>query len=94
MESISKDQPTNDNGPHDMTGMDGQTVAGKLVRGPLASGPDLAGAVGEIDAERGNVWKRCSKCGIVKKIDEFTSQVDYVLSESNATTFFNVELVD
>jgi hypothetical protein len=31
---------------------------------------------------------------LVKKIDEFTSQVDYVLSESNATTFFNVELVD
>jgi len=29
-----------------------------------------------------------------KEIDEFASQVDYVLSESNATTFFEVDLVD
>lgn len=29
-----------------------------------------------------------------KNIDEFVSQVDYTLSESNATTFFDVELVD
>ena len=29
-----------------------------------------------------------------KEIDEFESQVDYVLSESNATTFFEVDLVD
>jgi hypothetical protein len=29
-----------------------------------------------------------------KEIEEFLSQVDYVLSESNATTFFDVELVD
>jgi len=28
-----------------------------------------------------------------KNIDEFASQVDYTLSESNATTFFDVELV-
>jgi len=29
-----------------------------------------------------------------KSINEFASQVDYTLSESNATTFFDVELVD
>jgi hypothetical protein len=29
-----------------------------------------------------------------KNIDEFVSQVDYTLSESNATTFFDIELVD
>lgn len=29
-----------------------------------------------------------------KDIEEFSSQVDYVLSESNATTFFNVDLSD
>jgi len=29
-----------------------------------------------------------------KSINEFASQVDYALSESNATTFFDVELVD
>jgi hypothetical protein len=29
-----------------------------------------------------------------KNIDEFVSQVDYTVSESNATTFFDIELVD
>ena len=29
-----------------------------------------------------------------KSIEEFSTQVDYVLSESNATTFVEVELVD
>jgi hypothetical protein len=31
---------------------------------------------------------------LAKDIEEFASQVDYILSESNATTFFDVELVD
>jgi len=31
---------------------------------------------------------------LTNDIDEFESQVDYILSESNATTFFDVELVD
>ena len=51
--------------------------------------------------EETNTWDLIDPCHIqnyiaklTTEIEEFASQVDYVLSESNATTFFDVELVD
>jgi len=40
----------------------------------------------------GNVSEYIKK--LEEEIEEFSSQVDYVLSESNSTTFINVDLVD
>jgi len=51
--------------------------------------------------EENNTWGLIDPCHIQTyitklstEIEEFASQVDYVLSESNATTFFDVNLVD
>ena len=66
---IPQDQPTNN--PAGIAGRHDGEAPIMGLGGPLASGLDLVGAVGE-DNEGGNV-KRCSKCGMLKKLSEFSA---------------------
>lgn len=69
MKSISQDQHIEKTLPGSLPVM---TEKHRFMgsNGPLASGLNLAGAVGE-DTERGNVKQCCSKCGEIKPMADF-----------------------